>query len=213
MRNEIELEILAKRYLRDVLRRECWESLKVKGKAIKVRRICSSTEKCYIPFCYIQNCVILTDKSKWLPAVCLRPFIQNNRWRTILWKNKQTKRWRTFAGSTTWGTLKRLLQPWAQLVHRSERLVFQVPGDVAPYWDARVMCYDRWYIYCFIILNRRQRAILFQKLGWCNFLGIKVFNGVYGYRFHCKTGLNLENNWMLWITLTSDPSLLIKGQM
>nr|XP_040034407.1 cilia- and flagella-associated protein 43 isoform X2 [Gasterosteus aculeatus aculeatus] len=35
VRNEIELEILAKRYLRDVLRRECWESLKVKGKAIK----------------------------------------------------------------------------------------------------------------------------------------------------------------------------------
>ncbi|KAM8859660.1 cilia- and flagella-associated protein 43 isoform 2-T2 [Spinachia spinachia] len=35
VRNEIELENLAKRYLRDVLRRECWESLKVKGKAIK----------------------------------------------------------------------------------------------------------------------------------------------------------------------------------
>ncbi|XP_037321813.2 cilia- and flagella-associated protein 43 isoform X1 [Pungitius pungitius] len=35
VRNEIELEILAKCYLRDVLRRECWESLKIKGKAIK----------------------------------------------------------------------------------------------------------------------------------------------------------------------------------
>ncbi|XP_068577145.1 cilia- and flagella-associated protein 43 [Cebidichthys violaceus] len=35
VRNEIELESLAKRYLCDVLRRECWDSVKVKGKAVK----------------------------------------------------------------------------------------------------------------------------------------------------------------------------------
>ncbi|XP_068423978.1 cilia- and flagella-associated protein 43 [Clinocottus analis] len=35
VRNEVEWEITAKRYLSDVLRRECWDSLKVKGKAIK----------------------------------------------------------------------------------------------------------------------------------------------------------------------------------
>ncbi|XP_035519235.1 cilia- and flagella-associated protein 43 [Morone saxatilis] len=35
VRNEIEVEILAKCYLRDVLKRECWDSMKVKGKAIK----------------------------------------------------------------------------------------------------------------------------------------------------------------------------------
>ncbi|XP_034407920.1 cilia- and flagella-associated protein 43 [Cyclopterus lumpus] len=35
VRNEVEWEILSKRYLSDVLRRECWDSMKVKGKAIK----------------------------------------------------------------------------------------------------------------------------------------------------------------------------------
>ncbi|KAM6956299.1 cilia- and flagella-associated protein 43 [Aplochiton taeniatus] len=35
VRNEIELENLAKCYLRDVLKRECWDSMKVKGQAIK----------------------------------------------------------------------------------------------------------------------------------------------------------------------------------
>lgn len=33
----MELEILKKCYLRDVLKRECWDSMKVKGKAIKVK--------------------------------------------------------------------------------------------------------------------------------------------------------------------------------
>uniref|UniRef100_UPI003AAA87D7 cilia- and flagella-associated protein 43 n=1 Tax=Centroberyx gerrardi TaxID=166262 RepID=UPI003AAA87D7 len=35
VRNEIELENLAKCYLRDVLKRQCWDSMKVKGKAVK----------------------------------------------------------------------------------------------------------------------------------------------------------------------------------
>uniref|UniRef100_A0A6Q2YD26 Cilia- and flagella-associated protein 43 n=1 Tax=Esox lucius TaxID=8010 RepID=A0A6Q2YD26_ESOLU len=35
VRNEIELENLAKCYLRDVLKKECWDSMKVKGQAIK----------------------------------------------------------------------------------------------------------------------------------------------------------------------------------
>ncbi|XP_054455755.1 cilia- and flagella-associated protein 43 [Anoplopoma fimbria] len=35
VRNEVEWEISAKRYLSDVLRRECWDSMKVKGKAIQ----------------------------------------------------------------------------------------------------------------------------------------------------------------------------------
>ncbi|XP_056147897.1 cilia- and flagella-associated protein 43 [Lampris incognitus] len=35
VRNEIEMEILAKSYLRDVQQRECWDSMNVKGKAIK----------------------------------------------------------------------------------------------------------------------------------------------------------------------------------
>ncbi|XP_058508068.1 cilia- and flagella-associated protein 43 isoform X2 [Solea solea] len=35
VRKEIEREILAKCYLRDVLKRECWDSMKVKGRAIK----------------------------------------------------------------------------------------------------------------------------------------------------------------------------------
>ncbi|XP_031694958.1 cilia- and flagella-associated protein 43 [Anarrhichthys ocellatus] len=35
VRNEIELEISAKRYISDVLRRECWDSKTVKGKATK----------------------------------------------------------------------------------------------------------------------------------------------------------------------------------
>ncbi|XP_030628306.1 cilia- and flagella-associated protein 43 [Chanos chanos] len=35
VRNEIELENLAKCYLRDVLKRECWDSMTVKGKSIK----------------------------------------------------------------------------------------------------------------------------------------------------------------------------------
>nr|XP_015203067.1 PREDICTED: cilia- and flagella-associated protein 43 [Lepisosteus oculatus] len=35
VRNEIELENLAKCYLRDVIKKECWDSMKVKGQAIK----------------------------------------------------------------------------------------------------------------------------------------------------------------------------------
>ncbi|KAK1791764.1 hypothetical protein P4O66_013741 [Electrophorus voltai] len=35
VRNEIELENLAKCYLRDVFKKECWDSMKVKGKSIK----------------------------------------------------------------------------------------------------------------------------------------------------------------------------------
>ncbi|XP_056291308.1 cilia- and flagella-associated protein 43 isoform X1 [Pseudoliparis swirei] len=35
VRDEVEWEIVAKCYLSDVFRRECWESMKVKGKAIK----------------------------------------------------------------------------------------------------------------------------------------------------------------------------------
>ncbi|KAM7408596.1 hypothetical protein PAMA_002353 [Pampus argenteus] len=35
VRNEIELEILEKFYLRDVFKRECWDSMKVKGRAVK----------------------------------------------------------------------------------------------------------------------------------------------------------------------------------
>ncbi|XP_037639094.1 cilia- and flagella-associated protein 43 isoform X1 [Sebastes umbrosus] len=35
VRSEIEWEILAKCYLRDVIKRECWDSMKVRGKAIK----------------------------------------------------------------------------------------------------------------------------------------------------------------------------------
>ncbi|XP_065815859.1 cilia- and flagella-associated protein 43 [Labrus bergylta] len=35
VRNEIEWEMLAKSYLRDVLKKECWDSMKVKGKAIE----------------------------------------------------------------------------------------------------------------------------------------------------------------------------------
>ena len=36
VRSEIEMENLAKSYLREVLKRECWDSMKVKGKAIMV---------------------------------------------------------------------------------------------------------------------------------------------------------------------------------
>jgi len=36
VRKEIESSILTKRYLRDVLKREGWDSMEVKGKAIKV---------------------------------------------------------------------------------------------------------------------------------------------------------------------------------
>ncbi|XP_053188578.1 cilia- and flagella-associated protein 43-like [Scomber japonicus] len=35
VKNEIELEIVEKCYLRDVLKRECWDSMKVKGRAVK----------------------------------------------------------------------------------------------------------------------------------------------------------------------------------
>lgn len=36
VRNKIEWEILAKCYLHDVLKRECWDSMKFRGRAIKV---------------------------------------------------------------------------------------------------------------------------------------------------------------------------------
>lgn len=36
VRKEIEMENLAKCYQREVLKRKCWDSMKIKGKAIKV---------------------------------------------------------------------------------------------------------------------------------------------------------------------------------
>ena len=36
VREEIEMGNLAKSYLRELLKRDCWDSMKVKGKAIKV---------------------------------------------------------------------------------------------------------------------------------------------------------------------------------
>lgn len=36
-RQEIQLEIVRNQYLYDILRGECWDSMKVKGKALKVR--------------------------------------------------------------------------------------------------------------------------------------------------------------------------------
>lgn len=37
-REEIQLEIVRNQYLYDLLKRECWDTMKVKGKAIKVRQ-------------------------------------------------------------------------------------------------------------------------------------------------------------------------------
>ena len=36
VRKEIEMENLANRYLRDVIKHECWDAMCVKGRAIKV---------------------------------------------------------------------------------------------------------------------------------------------------------------------------------
>ena len=36
VREEIELNNLAKMYLRDVIKRQCWDKMKVKGKVVKV---------------------------------------------------------------------------------------------------------------------------------------------------------------------------------
>lgn len=38
-KEEIQLEIVRNQFLYDVLKRDCWDSMKVKGKAIKVRGI------------------------------------------------------------------------------------------------------------------------------------------------------------------------------
>lgn len=46
-REDIQREIVRKRYLYDVLKRDCWDSMKVKGKAIKVRWI---RNKCNISY-------------------------------------------------------------------------------------------------------------------------------------------------------------------
>lgn len=37
VRNELEWEILAKRYLHDVLKRECWASMMIKDRSVEVR--------------------------------------------------------------------------------------------------------------------------------------------------------------------------------
>ena len=37
VREEIELANLAKMYLKDKIKRQCWDSMQVKGKAVKVR--------------------------------------------------------------------------------------------------------------------------------------------------------------------------------
>ena len=36
VREEIELDNLAKMYLKDKIKRQCWDSMQVKGKAVKV---------------------------------------------------------------------------------------------------------------------------------------------------------------------------------
>ncbi len=36
IREEIEMSNLAKMYLRDVIKRQCWDRMKVKGKVVKV---------------------------------------------------------------------------------------------------------------------------------------------------------------------------------
>ncbi|XP_059215696.1 cilia- and flagella-associated protein 43 isoform X2 [Centropristis striata] len=64
VRNEIEWEILAKCYLCDVLKRECWDSMKVKGRAVKAFHsehevknypLKEKTEKEVEELCKIQN--------------------------------------------------------------------------------------------------------------------------------------------------------------
>ena len=36
VKEEIELSNLAKMYLRDIIKRQCWDNMKVKGKVVKV---------------------------------------------------------------------------------------------------------------------------------------------------------------------------------
>jgi len=40
VREEIEFENLAKMYLREMIKRECWDEMVVKGRAVQVRTCC-----------------------------------------------------------------------------------------------------------------------------------------------------------------------------
>lgn len=46
IREEIELNNLSKMYLRDVIKRQCWDEMKVKGKIVKVHLLINHTH-CY----------------------------------------------------------------------------------------------------------------------------------------------------------------------
>lgn len=71
-REEVQLEIVRNQYLYDVLKRECWDSMKVKGKVIKVRRIrnksnCSSSQTVLIScVLVISHILSMTGLSLWL---------------------------------------------------------------------------------------------------------------------------------------------------
>lgn len=103
-REEIQLEIVRNQYLYDVLKRECWDSMKVKGKAIKVRRIRNKSN-----FSYSSQTVLLWWS--WCAGnityiVHDRPFTLAWRWRTTLWKREQRKTWRSFRGFRLYGSWK-----------------------------------------------------------------------------------------------------------
>ena len=43
VREEIEFDNLAKRYLKEMIKRECWDNMSVKGRSIQVNLMCLST--------------------------------------------------------------------------------------------------------------------------------------------------------------------------
>lgn len=44
VREEIEFDNLAKQYLREMIKRECWDEMQVKGRALQVRFKCFLSE-------------------------------------------------------------------------------------------------------------------------------------------------------------------------
>ena len=43
IRKDVEMQNLAKRYLAEIIKEECWNSMAVKGRALKVTDVTSST--------------------------------------------------------------------------------------------------------------------------------------------------------------------------
>lgn len=65
------MENLAKCYQREILKRECWDSMKVKGKAVKVLAWIQNAGKCLLYETVFTFTILVKHFTVWLPSVSM----------------------------------------------------------------------------------------------------------------------------------------------